>query len=1368
MRSAFLYIFILISIASLAQENVVTPKVDPTLFFTQNKGQWDSKINYRARFDGGTLYMENDGITYAFFDKKKYINFHMGGLAKEKNPKLKAHAIKVQFLGCNANVRMRPEDEGDFYENYFLGNDRTKWKGGVKNYHTVWYHNLYNGIDYEALTTINGLKYNFYVKPNIDPSVIQIKYNGTERMKLVKGELVIRTSIDSIIERKPVAYQNINGKIIEVLCKYKLKNNTVSFEFPNGYNKAYELIIDPILVFAAQSGSFADNFGMTATYDNAGNLYSGGTVFDNGFPTTLGAYDITFAGTPAAGNTDVVVTKYNSSGTGLLFSTYLGGTGSEIVTSLIVDPSNNLFLYGATGSSNFPTTLGAYDASFNGGNYLNFSFNGTEFVNGTDIYVAKFNSTGTSLVGSTYIGGSDNDGVNYTNAVITYTTPYTATYTPGSSTATGPCTPVSAAFSITEHKADSLQFNYGDQYRGEIQLDKLGNVYIASSSRSANFPIVGGFDNTLGGKQDAVVLKFNPTLTNVVWSSFLGGSLNDAGYSLIVTDSLFTYVTGGTFSTDFPTQAGCYNTTYNGGKADGYIAKINPAGNSIVKASYLGTTDYDQTYFIAKGKTSTDVYVYGQSLGNMTVTPGVYSNPNSHQFITRLDGQLNNVNMGTVIGSGFNKIDISPSAFSVDNCGNIYFSGWGGNIIGGPPTTNMPTTPGAFQVNTANGFDFYLCVLSANATSQLYGTYFGGSCSSEHVDGGTSRFDPKGIIYQSVCAGCQNNEDFPVSPGAWPNSPGNHNKSNNCNNGVFKFDFQIKVTNVTVSTNTIQGCEPLTVNFTNPTYAGGTYTWNFGGGNTNTTSLNPSYTFTNAGTYTVTLVVIDTASCNKIDSTLTYITVFPSVTVAATASQVPCSDTLQYNGNAVTSGTLNTFVWNFQPGGSITTSTINTPINSYTAAGTYTATLLATNNYGCRDSVVVSVNINTLVPTVTSNTICEGSSGGLTAGGGTSYNWSPSSGLSNPNIANPIANPTITTTYSVAITNTLTGCSRTLTTVVKVNPKPTANYTYSINPCGGGVTFTDQSASGINQWFWNFGNTQTSTLQNPYQFYNPGGTFSVNLVAGNAFNCYDTIVKVVTVGTPPPVSVTADQTICLGGFANLLASGGFAYQWLPASSLINPNAPNPIATPSTSTQYSVIITNTNSIGDTCKFMLTTNVNVTQVSAFPISATASPTSIILGQTTVLTLSATPGANSTWYPVGSTSPLNGYTVNSTPPHSTTYTVVVQRGPCTDTAVVFVEVIEDGCFDTDIFVPNTFTPNGDGYNDKMFARGHKLAKVYFAIYNRWGEMVFETNDITVGWDGNYKGRPADVGVFGYYVKYTCLNGKENFKKGNITLIR
>jgi len=231
---------------------------------------------------------------------------------------------------------------------------------------------------------------------------IKLNYTKLNKIVLVNGTLHFSTSINTMVEQKPFAYQLFEGKQIEVPCEFELKNNIVTFNFPKGYNKNLELIIDPVLVFAASSGSFADNFGMTATYDEQGNLYSGGTAFDVGYPVTLGAYDTSYSGIVTFGRTDVVITKYNSTGTSLQYSTYIGGSSSaEIVTSLIVDRQNNLLLYGATGSVDFPVTPTAFDTTFNGGIQLRFICNGTFFDNGTDIYVAKLNSTVTSLLTST-------------------------------------------------------------------------------------------------------------------------------------------------------------------------------------------------------------------------------------------------------------------------------------------------------------------------------------------------------------------------------------------------------------------------------------------------------------------------------------------------------------------------------------------------------------------------------------------------------------------------------------------------------------------------------------------------------------------------------------------------------------------------------------------------------------------------------------------------------------------------------------------------------------------------------------------------------------------------------------------------------
>lgn len=859
-RKIFTFFVFVITLNSIAQQKYITPKTHQGLRFTENKGQWDNSINYMVRMSNGNIYLENNKLTYFLFDYDKYKTFHLGGIGKfGSDATVKGHMFQMEFEGSQKPTEIIATNQLPSYENYFIGNDKTKWQSNVHNFKQVVYSNIYPNVDFEFLTNETQLKYNFIVKPGANYNTIQLKYSGAQSLKIENGNLIIETSIGNVIEEKPIALQVVNSQTIQIPCVFKLTGDVVSFEL-GLYDRNIPLIIDPVLVFAAQSGSTADNFGMTATYDAAGNFYAGGTVFALGYPTSIGAYSNVFNG--PTGGTDIVVTKYNSTGTSQIYSTYLGGNESEVVSSLIVNSNNELYLYGSTGSSNFPMPSSTYDNTFNGGNPLSFVFNGTNFTNGTDIYVSKFSANGSVLLASTYIGGSDNDGVNHVNAIQNY-----------NAFSTSACPNLIVQLNnLTEYKPDSLQMNYGDQYRGEIQLDKLGNVYVASSTRSSNFPAVNGFDNTLGGKQDAVVFKFDPTLNNLIWSNYLGGTGNDAGYSLIITDSLHTYVTGGTFSTDFPTTPGCYNTSYNGGKADGYIAKINANGNTILKGTYIGTGSYDQSYFIQKDK-NYNIYVYGQSQGNMPIVGAVYSNPNSHQFISQFNNQLTTLNKSTVIGSGQSTIDISPSAFGIDNCGNIYISGWGGNITNTLQLNGMATTANALYLTPPNGFDFYLMALSANMTTLIYGSYFGGNCSSEHVDGGTSRFDQTGKIYQSVCAGCGGNDDFPVTAGAWPNTPGNPNHSFNCNNGLFKFDFTPNITTANINITPGSVCAPSTYTFSNASSNYSSFNWIFAPGNTTSTASNPVQTYTNAGNYTVTLIVNNAGSCNLIDSTKQIITI---------------------------------------------------------------------------------------------------------------------------------------------------------------------------------------------------------------------------------------------------------------------------------------------------------------------------------------------------------------------------------------------------------------------------------------------------------------------------------------------------------------
>lgn len=1185
------YIFFLFSclIVSIGfAQNSKNNESQSAIKFTENKNQWDKQVLYRAQLDGGALFLEKNAFVYNFYDKETLRNNHTGRNKGKSGAPIRSHAFKMTFLNALESTETTSKQITHDYCNYYLGKDKNKWVGGAKNYREINYKNLYNGIDLQIFGLENSLKYNFFVAPTADAGNIALSYEGLENIILEKGALTFKTSINEIIEQHPYAYQWIGGKRTEVPCEFILNNKKVSFHFPRGYDKGHELVIDPILVFACSSGSTADNFGMTATYDAEGNLYSGGTCFDIGFPTTLGAYDVIFNGATAYGRTDVVVTKYDSSGTFLQYSTYIGGaTSTEIVTSLVVDGSNELLLYGATGSSDFPVTPTAYDTTFNGGILLRFVYNGSYFDNGTDIYVAKFNATGTSLLASTYIGGTMNDGVNVNNDSTFFSS--------------GP--PV-----VYEFPADSLQYNYGDQYRGEINVDQYGNAYIASSTRSGNFPIVNGFDATMGGEQDAIAFKFNSTFSTLLWSTYLGGSDNDAGYALSIDDSTNVYITGGTRSSNFPTTAGVLKPVYGGGKADGYITKIKKDGTAILFSTYWGTVAYDQTYFVQLDKDN-DVYVVGQTEGVMPVTGGVYNNPGSGQFVSKINDSLNTLIFSTVFGNGGGAPNISPSAFLVDYCENIYISGWGGKIV--PPVTStfgMPITFDAIQPAT-DGHNFYLIVLSTDAASLLYATYFGGASSWEHVDGGTSRFDKKGIIYQSVCAGCGGNDDFPVTAGSWPNTGANVNHATNCNNGTFKFDFQVAIADANFTVDYFDGCAPLTVQFDNQSSAGSSYLWNFGSGDTTSSVLNPIRVYPTPGTYLVELYVNDPASCNVWDTAYQYVTVYPSIN---------------------------------------------------------------------------------------------------------------------------------------------------------------ADFDFITTPCTNLVVFNDSSAIGPVSWLWNFDDGDSSIVQNPIHNFDTTGTYNVTLIATNINGCKDTtdlLINFVSV----PVLISPDVTICEGNSAQLLASGGFAYLWSPAAGLSSTTIPNPVATPDSTITYTVAISTVNGLGDTCIQVLSTTVTVFNLGSFVLSATADDDTLSAGGSTIIHAITDTTLTIIWSPTSGVSNTSSFNPTVSPTVTTTYTVtIVDSSGCPKTATITIYVLSMQCDPADVFVPNAFTPNGDNENDVLKVRGNMITEMYFAVYNRWGEMVFETTQQNVGWDGTYKGMKADPAVFAWYLRAKCYNGDELKKQGNTTLIR
>jgi gliding motility-associated-like protein len=715
--------------------------------FIENKGQWKSSVLYKADIPGGDLYITNQGLVYNLVDEHA---LHEQQHNKVESP-IHAHAVFIDFAGANTSFTHHPFNPFVTQYNYYIGNDETKWGVGVKAYQKVLLRNVYPQIDFEIVGENGGVKTAFIVRQGAQSANIKLAYRGANQLRLVNNELIVQHNLGQIKELKPVSFISNGSKQEPVESSYLLNNDTLSYNINIGKGLSHHdsLIIDPSIVFSTFSGSVADNFGFTATHDHLGNAYGGGTVYNINFPVTSGAYQIIYGGGNGIDgpSRDAGILKFSANGSQLLYATYLGGWGNEQPHSMSCDASGNLYVMGTTQSSNFPFMLGV-DSTHNGG---------------YDLFVSCLSANGNILRYSTYLGGTQNDGFNN---------------------------------HITADKANQLTYNFGDEYRGDIRLDALGNVYIAtvtSSNQTQNLPLVNASQSVFGGaEQDGWVIKLNTQLNTILLSTYIGGNGVDAAYGLRIDEDVF-YVTGGTLSSNLPRSS---PSLYKGG-VDGFVAKFNQTGGTVLhqKTVYVGTFSYDQSYFVYTDKNK-NVYITGQTMGFFPHLGSGYYEAGGKQFITVFDPQLNTVLYQTLFGSGSQFPKLSPSAFMVDECNQIYFSGWGGNTnLGHNPNTSITsglvTTSDAFQ-RSSDGSDFYLIVFDKRLSRVAYATYFGGNITQEHVDGGTSHFDEMGIVYQSVCAGCGGLSDFPTTPGA-------HSRTNNglrtenpniggCNNAVFKFD----------------------------------------------------------------------------------------------------------------------------------------------------------------------------------------------------------------------------------------------------------------------------------------------------------------------------------------------------------------------------------------------------------------------------------------------------------------------------------------------------------------------------------------------------------------------------------------------------
>lgn len=1313
--------------------------------FIENQGQWHENVNYKAFFEGrNALFIEDDGFTYLLSSPEDLQQFHDEHRAKpspdREETRIRQHAYQVKFIGAN-EVEGKGIAERSAYHNYYLGNDPAKWTSHVSLFGKIEQQNIYEGIHLETYSQQGRLKYDFLVQPGADASKIKLAYEGADRLELGEDGLKIFTSILTITERSPIAWQVIDGQRVNVDCGYILDGETLSFDFPDGYDESVELIIDPTVVAATLSGSSSENFGHTATFDLAGNVYAGGISFGSGYPTTTGAFQTNYGG----GGTDIGVSKYDSDGESLLFATYVGGSNSDYPHSLVTDFNQQLYIYGSSLSSNYPVTANAVQPNFGGDQ---------------DIIVTILNSDGSALVGSSYFGGSGSDGLN----------------------------------------ESFLNSNYGDGFRGEIILDNQNNVYVISSTSSINYPVsANAFQPNKSGGQDAVIFKANSDLSLVYWASYLGSSDPDIGNGIRVDNSNNVFVTGTAGDNDFPTTAGTFQDTWPGGEENAYLAKISSDGSSIIAGTFFGTSDGDEHSFFLDVDEEGNPHIYGQTTGTVDITPDTYFfNPGSSQFLASFTPDLVDRVYSTVIGvpSFFGGYSFVPVAFMVDKCNGIYFSGY-------YAASGLPTTPDAISTS---GNSFYLAKLTPNAEDLDFGTYYG---DSDHVDGGTSRFDKGGVVYQGVCS-CSGSV-LNTLPNAWATT-----QTGFCDIGVFKINFDIEtVTANGIALPSTSGCAPYTVDFeftgTNAT----AWEWSIDGSVISTVQ-NHAYTFDDAGQYEVQLVVTNPDACNPTD------TLFLQIDVLDGESTV--SDTAFCTGDQlILDATTANATYEWQDGSTAASFLVEN-------TGVYWVDVMID---GCtrRDSFIVNNASGVMVDLGQDTSFCDGAASiVLDASNAQIASWEWQDGSSDPTFE-----VTQTGIYTVNYVD-VTGCEGSDQIEITFGTSPTVSLGPDQMVCPNEQVTLAPMFSGGNPTWQDGSTADTYTVTSPGIYWlevdnegcifrdsvivdyfptinpnevgldilcandcngqisvNPqggaGGPYGIlwstgddvdtvadlcpgdyNVTITDAEGCTNEAVAIVGAPEPLAMSLTIQGVECPGDADGAIevttASGGTPpYQYsIGGSDFTDINGAGLLA----GGEYEVVLIDANDCS------ISESASVSEPDGFVISA-GDDIEIKLGESTQLNSIVVPFNNQIlqWSPIDFLECDNCLDPSLTPTQTTEYVLLATdpNSGCFQIDTVLVTVAKP----RDVYIPNAFSPNGDGVNDffTIYAGIGVERITELRIYDRWGELMYEffnfqPNMPELGWDGFFKGEEMQNAVFVYAAFVEFKDGTELFYEGDFTLLR
>jgi hypothetical protein len=576
--------------------------------------------------------------------------------------------------------------------NYFIGHDPARWLTNVPTYAEVAYFDVYDGIDwvFHGNNSQSQLEYDFVVAPGADPHDISLRISGADSIDLTDGrQLAVEVSGRRMLMNNLSMFQSIDGEHRRVAGHYIKKGpDVIGFEIDNQYDSTRPLIIDPVIAYATYIGGINEDRGVAVAIDHHGNAYLTGRTASLDFPTEHPQQ-------PASGgNFDAFIVKFTADGSALEYSTYFGGSGFEQGFGIAVDEKENAYVSGQTGSADMPIR-NALQPTYGGGP--------------TDAFVLKLDPTGTQLLFSTFLGGSSDE-----RALDCRLDASGAVYIAG---ATGSANfPTVAAVQPTfggvrdaflaKMDSDGSTLLFSTYLGGSnaenicaLAVDPAGRAAVVGKTLSHDFPVANAVQPTFGGGiGDVFVSRLDETGSSFIYSTYLGGSGDDQGFSAAVTQSGEVIAGGNSASTNYP-LVNPLQSTMNGVR-DLVITKLDRRGR-IVFSTYLGGTANENAFGLGVDPPG-NVYFAG-----FTASPNFpLSNPLQSTMSGPMDaifGKISARGDSLIFSTYFGGSGADEAGFlAVDPSGNAYISGW-------TSSADFPVTPGAFQTSFAGPpFDGFL------------------------------------------------------------------------------------------------------------------------------------------------------------------------------------------------------------------------------------------------------------------------------------------------------------------------------------------------------------------------------------------------------------------------------------------------------------------------------------------------------------------------------------------------------------------------------------------------------------------------------------------------------------------------------------